>query len=205
MKVQPRKVRIVADEVRGKYAVHAVHLLRFHPSKSAQFLRKILVSAISNAQENNGLSPDTLKIVRIQVDEGPRQKRIRARAQGRANRIVKKTSHITVIVDESEPPRVIKPHGTKAKPRPKFDAPKKAKKSAPVAEAAAPVIEDAAAELETAATEELVEVSEAPAEAAAVEETAVEATAEAEPAVEAAEVSEPSDGAAEAPPAEEEK
>lgn len=176
MRVQPRKVRIVADEIRGKNAVHAAHLLRFHPSKSAQFLRKILVSAIANAQENNKLSPETLKVVRIQIDEGPRLKRIQARAQGRANRIVKKTSHITVFVDEAAPEMRIKPHGTKAKARPKFEAPKPSK--AKKVEAAAPAVEEPVAE--AAET-----VEDAPAVASAdgaAEESPVEAAIEEAPA-----------------------
>ena len=96
VKVQPRKVRIVADEVRGKNAVYTVSLLRHHTSKSAQALRKVLMSAMGNAMENHNILPETLKIIRITVDEGPRQKRMRARAMGRGNRILKKTSHITV-------------------------------------------------------------------------------------------------------------
>lgn len=175
MRVQPRKVRIIADEIRGKNAIQAAHVLKFHPSKSARMLRKILISAMANAEENGGLSADTLKVIRITVDEGPRLKRIQARAQGRANRIVKKTSHITVIVEDSATDGKIKPHGTKAKPRPVFAAQKKASKKA-----AAPVAEDVVA-TETAA-EEVVEtvVEEAP--AAVVE---AEATTEATPVEEA--------------------
>ncbi|HZH99045.1 MAG TPA: 50S ribosomal protein L22 [Fimbriimonadaceae bacterium] len=125
VRVQPRKVRIIADEVRGKNAAYTTSLLRYHPSKSAQALRKVLISAMANAQENHNLSPETLRIATIMVDEGPRIKRIQARAMGRANRIVKKTSHITVVVEDAEPERAVKPHGTKAKARPTFGAPKK--------------------------------------------------------------------------------
>ncbi len=135
VKVQPRKVRIVADEIRGKTAVQAAALLRYHPSKSAYQLRKVLISAVANAIENNGLAPETLKVSLITVDEGPRQKRIQARAMGRANRILKKTSHITVVVEEFDPEAAVKPHGTKAKPRPTFAAPAKGKKNAPKKEA----------------------------------------------------------------------
>ena len=130
VKVQPRKVRIVADEIRGKTAVQAAALLRYHPSKSAYQLRKVLISAVANAIENNGLDADNLKIALITVDEGPRQKRIQARAMGRANRILKKTSHITVVVEDFDPEAAVKPHGTKAKPRPTFAAPTKGKKGA---------------------------------------------------------------------------
>ncbi len=178
VRVQPRKVRIVADEVRGKYAEQVVSLLRYHPSKSAKALRKVLISAMANAQENHGMSLGTLRIATIMVDEGPRLKRIQARAMGRAYRIVKKTSHITVVVEDTEAQAKIKPHGTKAKPRPSFADAKKAKAKSKKAEAAveAPAVEEAVEE--TA-------VAEAPVEETAVEATAEETVAEA-PAEEAA-------------------
>jgi large subunit ribosomal protein L22 len=136
LRVQPRKVRIIADEIRGMDATMAAHKLRYHTSKSAKLLRKVLINAMANAVENNQLSPETLRIATIEVNEGPRIKRIQARAMGRANRIVKKTSHITVVVEDAEPKVAVKPHGTKAKPRPKFAAPAapKAKKTEKVAE-----------------------------------------------------------------------
>ena len=123
VRVQPRKVRIIADEVRGKNAVHTVSLLRYHTGKGAKALHQVLVSAMANAQENHGLSPEQLKIATITVDEGPRLKRMQARAMGRGNRIIKKTSHITVVVEDYEVQKPVKPHGTKAKPRPTFAAP----------------------------------------------------------------------------------
>jgi large subunit ribosomal protein L22 len=129
VRVQPRKVRIVADEVRGKNAAYTASLLRYHPSKSAKELRRVLISAMANAVENHGLEIENLKISTITVDEGPRLKRIQARAMGRANRILKKTSHITVIVQDADPELAVKPHGTKAKPRPTFTV--KGKKKAP--------------------------------------------------------------------------
>src|SRR2546421_7334770 len=115
VKVQPRKVRIVADEVRGKSAVYTAHQLRFHPSKAAFHLRKTLISAIHNAVNNHGLPVEELKITRIMIDEGPKQKRIQQRAMGRAFRILKKTSHITVIVDQQEAEAIVRPHGTRPK------------------------------------------------------------------------------------------
>lgn len=138
VRVQPRKVRIIADEVRGKNAVHTAAILQYHSSKSARALRKTLVSAIANAAENHGLSATELRIAAITVDEGPRLKRIQARAQGRANRIIKKTSHITVVVEDFAAEAPVKPHGTKPKPRPTFGTkPKRgAKPAAPKAEAA---------------------------------------------------------------------
>jgi large subunit ribosomal protein L22 len=161
LKVQPRKVRIIADEVRGLTAVHAAHKLRYHTSKGAKMLRKVLVNAMANAAENNQLSPDILKISTIMVDEGPRQKRMRARAQGRGARILKKTSHITVIVETYDPVAPVKAHGTKAKPRPKFEAPKPAKAA-----------KKAEAKVEETVEETVVEQADAP----AVEEAVVETT-----------------------------
>lgn len=192
VRVQPRKVRIVADEIRGKSALHSAALLRYHPSKSARALRKVLVSAVANAVENHGLSPEGLNVATIMIDEGPRIKRIQARAMGRANRIIKKTSHITVVVEDVEPTRAVKPHGTKAKPRPTFAAPAKGKRS----KGAAPKKEDVAAaappvdeltdtdveEISAAQPEEATPVtaSDAPEEGGVTAEAAAEAEAEAE-------------------------
>lgn len=145
VRVQPRKVRIIADEVRGKNAEHVASMLRYHTSKSAKALRKTLISAMANAAENNNLAPETLKIATIMIDAGPVLKRMRARAQGRGNRILKKTSHITVVVEDAPAELVVKPHGTKAKPRPTFGAPKK-KGAAAKAAAAAPAPKNIAAE-----------------------------------------------------------
>lgn len=117
LRVQPRKVRIIADELRGQSAEKSVAQLRYHTSKSATMLHKVLLSAMANAHENHNLNPEDLKISTIMVDEGPRLKRMRARAMGRGNRITKKTSHITVVVEEAEKEARIRPHGTKAKPR----------------------------------------------------------------------------------------
>jgi large subunit ribosomal protein L22 len=153
VRVQPRKVRIIADEVRGKSAVHTVSLLRYHTSKGATALHQVLVSAIANAQENHNLSPDQLRIAAITVDEGPRLKRMHARAMGRGNRIIKKTSHITVVVEDYEVPKAVKPHGTKAKARPTFAAPAKGKKKSAATPAEEPVVEA------TAAVEEVVETT----------------------------------------------
>ncbi len=169
VRVQPRKVRIVADQVNGHPAAWAAAKLRFHPSKGASTLRKVLVSAMANAAENNGISADALRIRSISVDEGPRLKRITQKAMGRGARILKKTSHITVVLEDYEPTAPQKAHGTKAKPRPKFEAPKKAKaaKAAPVEEVVAEetVTEETAAEAPVAEVEAEVEtVTEAPAE-----------------------------------------
>jgi large subunit ribosomal protein L22 len=130
VRVQPRKVRIIADEVRGTSATYTASQLRYHTSKSAAALRKVLISAMANAQENHGVSPDVLRIAAITVDEGPKLKRIQARAMGRGNRIEKKTSHITVTVSDDLVVHNVKPHGTKAKPRPTLGAPVKGRKGA---------------------------------------------------------------------------
>ena len=171
VKVQPRKVRQVAREVRGKPALRMADLLRFHPSKSAEILRKVILSAVANAQENHGADPDNLRISEIQINEGPRTKRIRPRAMGRASRILKRTSHITVVVDETEQRPAVKPHGTKAKPRPTFGKPKAKKKAAKPTEDA-PVVDEAAAEAVEQDAEAAVEevTSEETTEQAAAEE-----------------------------------
>lgn len=160
VRVQPRKVRIVADEVRGSLAQKTVDILQFHPSKGAFFLRKVIASAVANAVENDGADPRQLKIVRIQVDEGPVLKRITQRSMGRGNRINKKMSHITVVVDEAEESDLTPRKEGKAKPRPTL-APKKAKgKKA----AAAPVAEEVKVEAPVA-VEEAVTAPEAVSEA----------------------------------------
>ena len=135
VRVQPRKVRIIADEVRGKNAGHAAALLHHHTSKGAKALRKVLINAVANAVENHGLAPENLKISVIMVDEGPRLKRMIAKAMGRGAAILKKTSHITVVVEEADPELAVRPHGAKAKARPTF-ATKPAGRPAPAAAAA---------------------------------------------------------------------
>lgn len=174
MRVQPRKVRIIADQVRGKSAQHTADILKFHPSKGAFVLRKVIVNAIANAVENNQADPRNLTIQTIQVDEGPKIKRIQARAMGRANRIEKKMSHITVVVEESEPTAKVKPHGTQAKPRPTLSAGKKKSRKAEAKAAAPAPVEEAVEEKveETAAVEEVQETT------AEVTEQAAEAPAE---------------------------
>ena len=157
IRVQPRKVRIIADEVRGKNAAYSAAQLRFHTSKSAKALHKVLISAMANAEENHGLDRDSLRIAIVKVDEGPRLKRIRARAQGRANRILKKTSHITVVVDDEGAIETVRPHGTKAKPRPSFKTGKKAPAAAKATTAAAPVEETTSAATTEETTETTVE------------------------------------------------
>lgn len=206
VRVQPRKVRLVANEVKGKPAVMSAHVLGFHPSKGAYALRKVLVSAIANAAENHGIAGENLRIAEIRVDEGPRLKRIEQRAMGRGNRIQKRMSHITVVVEDYDPAAPVKPHGTKAKSRPKFDAPKKGKKTE--AKVAAPAEEtpgEATQVEEVVAAEESAPVEEV----TAIEETAVaeEPAAETAPTEEApaAEEAQAEEAKADEAPADEEK
>jgi len=103
IRVQPRKARLVIDAVRGKYAEEALSFLRFIPNRAAGYISKVLTSAMANAQNNHGLEIANLKLIEARVDEGPRMKRVQPRAQGRAYRILKRTSHITIIVQEVEP------------------------------------------------------------------------------------------------------
>lgn len=98
--ISAQKVRLVANQVRGMQVEKAEQLLQFSPKKAAAIVRKVLLSAISNAEHNEGADIDELKISQIFVDEGPTMKRYRARAKGRGTRILKRTSHITVAVSD---------------------------------------------------------------------------------------------------------
>jgi small subunit ribosomal protein S3 len=102
--MSPRKVRFVLDTVRGKYAPEALAQLQFTPNFAAAEIAKVIKSACANAQNNFDMDPDALKIVRCYVDGGPVLKRVQPRAQGRAYRILKRTSHITVVVEDVERP-----------------------------------------------------------------------------------------------------
>jgi large subunit ribosomal protein L22 len=185
VRVQPRKVRLVAAHVRGQNAIEAVNSLRFHTSKGAKVLEKVITSAVANAAANHGITAvETLTISEIRIDEGPKQKRIQARAMGRANRIEKKTSHILVVVSESDVKDAVKPHGTESKARPTFAKPKKkASKKAKTEEATTEAVEAAEVE-ETKAEETVTEDTavEETVEEAATEESTEEAAAEEAPA-----------------------
>lgn len=100
MRISPQKVRKLVDAVKGKPAEAGLNTLRFMPQKAAGMVEKILKSAVANASQNTTLDVDGLVIKNIIVDEGPMLKRFRARARGRGSRILKRTSHITVIVAE---------------------------------------------------------------------------------------------------------
>jgi large subunit ribosomal protein L22 len=97
-RISPQKARLVADQVRGMPASRAYELLKFSDKKAAHMIGKVLYSAISNAENNHGADIDELKVATIMVDEGPVLKRFMARAKGRGTRILKRTSHITVVV-----------------------------------------------------------------------------------------------------------
>ena len=102
VRVSPRKARLVVDTIRGKSASEASTLLRFTPKGAAEAVSKVLDSAVANAEHNLKVKPETLYVSAAFVDEGPTLKRIRPRAQGRAFRIRKRTSHITVVVKQRE-------------------------------------------------------------------------------------------------------
>ena len=102
LNIAPQKVRLVADQVRGKPVSDALDILNFSVRKGAVLVRKVLESAIANAENNEGADVDELRISEIYVDAGLTMKRIRPRAKGRADRILKRTSHITVKVTDDE-------------------------------------------------------------------------------------------------------
>ena len=96
-----QKTRLVADQVRGLSVDKALNVLTYSPKKAAELVKKVLLSAIANSEHNEGADIDTLKVKTIFIDEGPSMKRIKPRAKGRADRIVKRTSHITVVVADN--------------------------------------------------------------------------------------------------------
>jgi large subunit ribosomal protein L22 len=100
VRLSAQKGRLVADQVRGKRVDQALNLLSFSPKKGAQIIRKVVESAIANAEHNDGADIDTLKVKTIHVEEGTSLKRFTARAKGRGNRILKPTCHIYVTVGE---------------------------------------------------------------------------------------------------------
>jgi len=97
-RLSAQKARLVADQVRGMPVAEALNLLTFSPKKAAVLIKKVLESAIANAEHNEGADIDELRVSTVFVDEGMTMKRIRPRAKGRADRILKRTCHITVKV-----------------------------------------------------------------------------------------------------------
>jgi large subunit ribosomal protein L22 len=103
VRVTPMKARRVVDLIRGMPAGEAAAVLRFAPQAAAEPVRNVLESAMANAENTDGVAADSLYVAEAYVDEGPTIKRFRPRAQGRAYRINKRTSHITVVVEERTP------------------------------------------------------------------------------------------------------
>jgi len=99
-RISAQKARLVADQIRGLHVEKALNTLAFSTKKGAPLIKKVLESAIANAEHNEGADIDALKVATVMIDEGPTMKRIRPRAKGRAARILKRTSHITLTVAE---------------------------------------------------------------------------------------------------------
>lgn len=100
-RISAQKARLVADQIRGQHVEQALNTLAFSTKKGAGLIKKVLESAIANAEHNAGADIDVLRVESIQVNEGPTMKRIMPRAKGRANRIMKRTSHISLTVAEA--------------------------------------------------------------------------------------------------------
>ena len=113
VRLSPQKGRVVADLIRGRSVEQALNILAFTPRKAAQIIKKVLESAIANAEHNDGADVDELRVSSILVDAGTPLKRFQARAKGRGNRIIKPTSHIVVTVSD-QPVERRKPAATKS-------------------------------------------------------------------------------------------
>ena len=101
IRMSAQKLRLIAPLIKGKPVEDALNILTFTPKASAPLVAKVLKSAVANAGQKQGVDVDTLKVKSVSVDEGPTLKRYRARAMGRGTRILKRTSHIKVVVEES--------------------------------------------------------------------------------------------------------
>jgi large subunit ribosomal protein L22 len=101
-RISPQKCRLVADVVRGQPVGSALATLKYMPKKGAELVRKVLESAIANAEHNHGADVDELKVSRIEIDTAPVLKRFAARAKGRGTRLVKRNSHILVAVSDGK-------------------------------------------------------------------------------------------------------
>jgi len=131
VRVSPRKARLVVDLIRGKDLAKAQQILEYTPRAAARLVAKVLDSAAANAENNAKMNPDELFVAEVYVDEGPTLKRFRPRAMGRATRINKRTSHITIILEE----KVSAPKKKRRFRREKPDALKKKAKKAEEGEA----------------------------------------------------------------------
>lgn len=108
VRVAPRKARLVVDLIRGHPAEEAINILRFTTKQASKAVLKVLTSAVANAKQNAKVSEEALFVSKAYVDQGPTLKRFRPRAMGRASRIRKRTSHITIVVAEKLPKEVPK-------------------------------------------------------------------------------------------------
>ena len=102
VRIAPRKVKVVCDLIRGKSAAEANAIMMNTPKAASELLIKLLKSAIANAENNHGMNPENLYVSEVYVTPGPVMKRVMPRAQGRAFRILKRTSHITLVLKEKE-------------------------------------------------------------------------------------------------------
>ena len=101
-RLSAQKCRLVCDQIRGLPVDRALDILKFSQKRAAGILKKVLDSAIANAEHNNGADIDELKIARIYADQGPTYKRMQAQAKGRGARILKPTCHVTVVLSDQE-------------------------------------------------------------------------------------------------------
>ncbi len=115
VRIAPRKVRRVVDLVRGQYVDDALKTLQFLPNRAAKHVRKVVQSAAANAENNFAMDMETLKITTAYVDAGPTMKRLQPRAMGRAGPILKRSSHITVVVGEG-PVRPVRLRAARRRP-----------------------------------------------------------------------------------------
>ena len=100
--ISPQKCRLVADVVRGKPVGNAINTLKYMPKKGAELVRKVLESAVANAEHNHELVGEDLYVKAVHADEGPTIRRFRPRAMGRATKIRKRTSHLTILLTPKE-------------------------------------------------------------------------------------------------------
>jgi large subunit ribosomal protein L22 len=161
VRVTPMKARRVVDLIRGLPAREALTVLQFAPQAASEPVYKVLASAVANAENNERLDPDTLLVSQAYVDEGPTLKRFRPRAQGRAFRIRKRTSHITVVVETDAAPAPVKKAAKKTA----------AKKTTATSAAAKTTAKNTTAKAQPSATRPAKKAAEAPAKKAAAKKT----------------------------------
>ena len=131
LRVTPRKARFVLDNMRGKSVIEALATLKFIPNEAARYITKVVESAAANAENNYSMDRDTLRITGAMVDQGPTLKRIHPRAMGRAYRILKRSSHITIVVSEDESLKKVAPKAKAGRRRRKETAAAEPKAAAP--------------------------------------------------------------------------